>query len=230
MEGLVVTLVNVYAPTSGPEQLRFYQQASAFLGFLDPQRPGLAYWHFSNSLLEDVGFMASFREFWLAWRGQRHAFPSALRWWDLGKVHARLFCHDYTQGASRQRDATIQQLKQEVLELERRLAISLEDPSLCGVCWEKWEELWALKDHQAQGVFVCSCIRFLWEMGRGSHFFYTLEKRRGDQEARHLPSGRGQQPLTDPAEMCRRARIFYAVLFSPIRQILTLAECSGMDS
>ncbi|CAM2104318.1 unnamed protein product [Caretta caretta] len=35
MEGLVVNLVNVYAPTSGPEQLQFYQQASAFLGTLD---------------------------------------------------------------------------------------------------------------------------------------------------------------------------------------------------
>ncbi|CAM2100818.1 unnamed protein product [Caretta caretta] len=36
MEGVVVNLVNVYAPTSGPEQLQFYQQASAFLGTLDP--------------------------------------------------------------------------------------------------------------------------------------------------------------------------------------------------
>ncbi|CAM2111954.1 unnamed protein product [Caretta caretta] len=35
MEGLVVNLVNVYAPTSGPEQLHLYQQASTFLGTLD---------------------------------------------------------------------------------------------------------------------------------------------------------------------------------------------------
>ncbi|CAM2099435.1 unnamed protein product [Caretta caretta] len=164
MEGLVVNLVNVYAPTSGLERLHFYQQASAFLGSLDPceclvlggdfnttleewdcsgteqcpaamdvlqeivehhslvdvwhdhhpddistslhsrldriylsrfhlsrahssrirpapfsdhhlatvtaslctERPGLAYWHFNNSLLEDVGFVTSFWEFWLA--------------------------------------------------------------------------------------------------------------------------------------------------------------------
>ncbi|CAM2118873.1 unnamed protein product [Caretta caretta] len=43
------------------------------------ERPGLAYWHFRNSLLEDEGFVTSFREFWLAWQGQRHAFPSARR-------------------------------------------------------------------------------------------------------------------------------------------------------
>ncbi|CAM5077419.1 unnamed protein product [Natator depressus] len=35
MEGLVVNLVNVYAPTSGPEHLQFYQQVSTFLGTLD---------------------------------------------------------------------------------------------------------------------------------------------------------------------------------------------------
>ncbi|CAM2107520.1 unnamed protein product [Caretta caretta] len=35
MEGLVVNLINVYAPTLGLEQLRFYQQASTFLGSLD---------------------------------------------------------------------------------------------------------------------------------------------------------------------------------------------------
>ncbi|CAM2096675.1 unnamed protein product [Caretta caretta] len=36
LEGLVVNLVNIYAPTLGAEQLRFFQQASAFLGTLDP--------------------------------------------------------------------------------------------------------------------------------------------------------------------------------------------------
>ncbi|CAM2118783.1 unnamed protein product [Caretta caretta] len=96
MDGLVVNLVNIYAPTLCPERLRFYQQASAFLGTLDTheclahsssiwpalfsdhhlatvtaslcmERLGPAYWHFNNSLLEDVHFMMSFQEFWLAW-------------------------------------------------------------------------------------------------------------------------------------------------------------------
>ncbi|CAM2100770.1 unnamed protein product [Caretta caretta] len=36
MEGLVVNLVNIYAPTLGQDRLHFYQQASAFLSTLDP--------------------------------------------------------------------------------------------------------------------------------------------------------------------------------------------------
>ncbi|CAM2106063.1 unnamed protein product [Caretta caretta] len=59
---------------------------------LSSERPGLTFWHFNNSVLEDVDFVASFQELWLAWRRQRHTFPSSQRWWDVGKVRKRLFC------------------------------------------------------------------------------------------------------------------------------------------
>ncbi|CAM5080825.1 unnamed protein product [Natator depressus] len=52
MEGLVVNLVNVYAPTSGPERLRFYQQASTFLGTLDPCECLVLGGNFNNTLEE----------------------------------------------------------------------------------------------------------------------------------------------------------------------------------
>ncbi|CAM2098498.1 unnamed protein product [Caretta caretta] len=322
-EGLVVNLVNIYAPTSGPEWLQFYRQASAFLGTLDPheclvlggdfnttleerdrsgtkqspaatdtlreivyhhslvdiwhdhhpddtsmftfvrleahrsshsrldhiylsrfhlsqahsssirlapfsdhhlatvtaslcaERPGLAYWHFNNNLLEDEGFVTSFREFWLAWRGQRRAFPLAWRWWDLGKVRARLFCCDYTRGTSRRRNAATEQLEPEVLELERHLAASPEDPLLCGACREKREELRALENHRARGAFVRSRIRLLREMDRSSCFFYALEKTRGAKKHVTCLLAEDGTPLTEPAEMCGRARAFYASLFSP---------------
>ncbi|CAM2106492.1 unnamed protein product [Caretta caretta] len=116
---------------------------------LRAERPGLAYWHFNNSLLEDESFVTSFRKFWLAWREQWRAFPSVRQWWDLGKVRAKLFFREYTRGISRRRNAAIEQLEREVLEMERCLAANPEDPSLCGACWEKWEELRTLEDHRA---------------------------------------------------------------------------------
>ncbi|CAM5108164.1 unnamed protein product [Eretmochelys imbricata] len=179
------------------------------------ERPGPAYWHFNNSLLEDEGFVTSFREFWLAWRGQRRAFPSARRWWDLGKVRARLFCLDYTRGTSRRRNAEIEQLEREVLELERRLAASPEDLLLCGACREKQEELWALEDHRARGAFVRSRIRLLREMDHGSRFFYALEKMRGAKKHITCLLAEDGTLLMELVEMCGRARAFYASLFSP---------------
>ncbi|CAM2096555.1 unnamed protein product [Caretta caretta] len=161
-----------------------------------------------------MGFVASFREFWLAWRGQRRAFPSARQWWDLGKVHAWFFCRDYTQGASRRRDVAIGQLEREVLELERRLAASPEDPFLCGACREKREELRALEDLRARGAFVRSRICLLREMDCGSRFFYALEKKRGAKKHVTCLLAEDGTPLTDPVEMCGRARAFYAGLFS----------------
>ncbi|CAM2103851.1 unnamed protein product [Caretta caretta] len=179
------------------------------------ERPGQAYWHFNNSLLEDEGFVTSFREFWLAWRGQWRVFSSARRWWDLGKVRARLFRHNYTRGTSQRRNAAIEQLEREVLEMERHLAASPEDPLLCGACREKGEELWALENHRARGAFVRSRIRLLWEMDHGSRFFYALEKTRGAKKHVTCLLAEDGTPITEPVEMCGRAQAFYASLFSP---------------
>ncbi|CAM2105159.1 unnamed protein product [Caretta caretta] len=267
MEGLVVNLVNIYAPQTSPKRPQFYQRVSDFLGTLDSHEclvlggdfnttleerdhsgaepsPAAAnilrgmvehhslvdVWHdhhpddtstftfvrhFNNSLLEDESFVTSFQEFWLAWREQWHAFPSVRRWWDLGKVRAKLFCCDYTRGTSRRRNAAIEQLEREVLEMERHLDANPEDPSLCGVCQEKREELRALEDHWARGAFVRSRIRLLREMDRGSRFFYALEKTRGAKKHVTCLLVEDSTPLTDPEEMCGRARDFYTSLFSP---------------
>ncbi|CAM2111072.1 unnamed protein product [Caretta caretta] len=244
MEGLMVNLINVYAPTSILEQLPFYQQASAFLGTLHPHECLVLGGDFNITLEErdrsgteqspdaaDV-LRETVEHHTLVdiWQGQQHVFPSARRWWDLGKVCARLFCCEYTGGTSPQRDAAIEQLEREVLELERRLATSPEDPPLCRACREKREELRALEDHWPRGAFVQSCIRLLWEMDHGSHFFYALEKRRGAKKyvscllaEEGTPSrirwrcAGGQEPSTQA--------------FSPwIQPILMLAECSGRNS
>ncbi|CAM2118508.1 unnamed protein product [Caretta caretta] len=51
-------------------------------------------------------------------------------------------------------------------------------------------------------------------MDRGSCFFYALEKRRGAKKHVTCLLAEGSTPITDPAEMCGRARTFYAGLFS----------------
>ncbi|CAM2106952.1 unnamed protein product [Caretta caretta] len=122
-----------------------------------------------------------------------------------GEVRARLFCCDYTRSTSKWRNAVIEQLEWEVLDLERRLAASPEDPLLRGACREKREELRALEDHRARGAFVRSHIRLLREMDRGSRFFYALEKTRGAKKHITCLLAEDGTPLTEPTEMCGRA-------------------------
>ncbi|CAM2096337.1 unnamed protein product [Caretta caretta] len=99
--------------------------------------------------------------------------------------------------------------------MERRLTASPEDPFLCGACLEKREELRALEDHRARGAFVRSRIRLLQEMDRSSHFFYALEKTKGAKKHVTCLLAEDGTPLTDPVEICARARDFYTSLFSP---------------
>ncbi|CAM4496838.1 unnamed protein product [Lepidochelys kempii] len=63
---------------------------------------------------------------------------------------------------------------------------------------------------------LCSIrICLLREMDRGSHFFYALEKMRGAKKHVTCLLAEDSIPLMEPAEMCGRARAFYASLFSP---------------
>ncbi|CAM2096597.1 unnamed protein product [Caretta caretta] len=207
IEGLVVNLVNVYAPTSGPEQLQFYQQASGFLGTLDSHK----------CLVLGGDFNTTLEERDRSGTEQCPAATDILR--QIVEHHSLvdiwLFCRDYTRGTSRRRNVAIGQLEREVLELERRLAASPEDPLLCGACREKWEELRALEDHRARGAFVRSRIRLLREMDRGSRFFYALAKmRRAKKHVTCLLAEDGT-PLTEPVEMRRRLGPSCTSLFSP---------------
>ncbi|CAM2097774.1 unnamed protein product [Caretta caretta] len=52
-------------------------------------------------------------------------------------------------------------------------------------------------------------------MDHGSHFFYALQKKRGAKKHITCLLAEDGTPLTDSAEMCGRARAFYAGLFSP---------------
>ncbi|CAM2115148.1 unnamed protein product [Caretta caretta] len=52
MEGLVVNLLNIYAPPLGPELLYFFQQESAFLGTLDPHECLVLRGEFNTTLEE----------------------------------------------------------------------------------------------------------------------------------------------------------------------------------
>ncbi|CAM2113272.1 unnamed protein product [Caretta caretta] len=52
-------------------------------------------------------------------------------------------------------------------------------------------------------------------MDRGSRFFYALEKMRGPKKHVTCLLAEDGTPLTEPVEMCGRARAFYGSLFSP---------------
>jgi len=49
-------------------------------------------WHFNNRLLQDHNFLQSFTIFWESWREERNRFQSLSQWWDIGKVHIKIFC------------------------------------------------------------------------------------------------------------------------------------------
>ncbi|MGH0177545.1 UNVERIFIED_CONTAM: hypothetical protein FKN15_075286, partial [Acipenser sinensis] len=172
-----------------------------------------AYWHFNNALLEDERFERSFRDFWTVWHGRRSRFPTWRQWWDVGKAQIKIFCQEYTRGASRRRDSRIERLERELLDLESRLARG--DQLEQSAYEEKKSTLRDLQLQRSRGAYVRSRIQFLREMDRGSHFFYALEKKKGDRRNITCLLADDGSLLTDPESVNERARAFYSDLFSP---------------
>ncbi|CAM2116636.1 unnamed protein product [Caretta caretta] len=109
LEGLMVNLVNICAPTSGLEQLRFFQQAFAFLGTLDPHKCLVLGGDFNTTLEErdrsgteqcpaaaDVlREIVDHHSLVDVWRSPRHAIPG----WTASIYHVSIF-HRPTPPAS----------------------------------------------------------------------------------------------------------------------------------
>nr|P14381.1 RecName: Full=Transposon TX1 uncharacterized 149 kDa protein; AltName: Full=ORF 2 [Xenopus laevis]AAA49976.1 ORF2 [Xenopus laevis] len=179
-----------------------------------PSLPKAAYWHFNNSLLEDEGFAKSVRDTWRGWRAFQDEFATLNQWWDVGKVHLKLLCQEYTKSVSGQRNAEIEALNGEVLDLEQRLSGS-EDQALQCEYLERKEALRNMEQRQARGAFVRSRMQLLCDMDRGSRFFYALEKKKGNRKQITCLFAEDGTPLEDPEAIRDRARSFYQNLFSP---------------
>ncbi|CAM2111017.1 unnamed protein product [Caretta caretta] len=190
MEGIVISLINVYALTLGLEWLHFYQQASTFLGFSDPCECLILGEDF-NTTLEEQDHLGT---------EQCPAAMDVLQETVNRHSLVDVWCDHHLDDVSM------------FTFIQVEAHCSPEDPSLCGACQEKWEE--PSRTIGPRGAFVQSRIHLLWEIYRGSRFFYALEKKSGAKKYITCLLIEDSTPLTDPAEMCGRTRAFHAGLFS----------------
>ncbi|CAM2111071.1 unnamed protein product [Caretta caretta] len=231
MEGLVVNLVNTYAPQTSPKWPQFYQRVSDFLGTLDSHECLVLGGDFNTTfeerdhsgaepspaaanILRGIVEHHSLVDVW------RDHHPDDTSTFTFVRVEAHRSHHSRLDRIylsrfhlSQAHSSTIQPAPFSDHHLATiTVSLRAERP---GPCREKQEELRALEDHRAPGAFVRSLICLLREMDRGSRFFCALEKMRGAKKHVTCLLAEDGTPLTDPEEMCGRAREFYTSLFSP---------------
>lgn len=129
-----------------------------------------SHWHFNNRLLQDHSFIHSFNLFWQSWREERCSFPSIRQWWDMGKVHIKLFCQQYTAHNTRTLKEKMKSLEEDILRQSSHgdSADSIERNTFL---------LKTLLEEQGKAALLKTRYSQLNEMDAPTAFFFGLGKK-----------------------------------------------------
>jgi len=141
-----------------------------------------AYWALNVSLLEDIVFCNAFRIFWTSLYGRKNTFHSKLQWWDIVKIHIKIFCQQFKLHHSRDSLSMITILEKEVLELQRNPLELNRNQGLRKEFITKKELLHSLVNERAKGALVRLKIKNLSLFDTPSKFFFSLERKTKTQQ------------------------------------------------
>lgn len=176
--------------------------------------PGKSYWHFNVKLLDDCKFLENFNFFWEAWQSEKPRYKSLRQWWELGKVHIKLFCQAYTQNSTGDLKKRVGELEREILSMESDLSLGNNAQTVDGLR-EKRDILGKIMEEQAKGAMVRARIIQYKDMDGPTKFFFNLERKSlGSRRMLCLRLADGKE-VHDQREMLEAAFNFYSHLFTP---------------
>ncbi len=165
-----------------------------------------SHWHFNNRLLQDHSFIHSFNLFWQSWREERCSFSLLSQWWDMGKVHIKLFCQQYTVHNTRTLKEKMKSLEEDILRQSSHddSADSIERNTFL---------LKTLLEEQGKTALLRTRYSQLNEMDAPSAFFFGLEKKPRKQKYFHKLNLSQGGVTTDQQEIRTHALAFYEDLY-----------------
>uniref|UniRef100_A0A3B5PPF5 Reverse transcriptase domain-containing protein n=1 Tax=Xiphophorus maculatus TaxID=8083 RepID=A0A3B5PPF5_XIPMA len=181
--------------------------------FINNLRPKSAYWHFNTVLLNDGCFKKGFCFFWKQWRLMKCQFTSIQQWWDIGKIKIQQFCNQYTYNVTREMVKSIEELETEIVDLQS-FCESTGNRGHIQTLKQKKNALADLLGLRAQGALVRSRFQSVSEMDAPSKFFFSLEKKNGQNRLIHCIRSEDGKELTDPTELRKRAVDFFSTLYA----------------
>lgn len=171
------------------------------------------YWHFNVKLLEDKNFCQNFKVFWETWKMEKSCFENIIEWWEVGKAHIRSFCQQYTSHSSLVLKKTLEWLENEIIDIEKSMnendTLTLQDR------WtEKKKKLSSFLNEKVKGALIRSRFLKIRDMDGPSSFFFSLERKTGQEKLMHFLKDNNGHNTSDPITMRRLAVNFYSDLYA----------------
>ena len=180
---------------------------------LDPVQFGKGIWHLNCSLLSDKTFAGQIHTFWAAWRDQKHTFPDLLRWWEEGKLKIQLLAVSFSKQKSRSVRKTIKHKKHQLRNIQRKADLT---GNACHVrlASEIREHVRKLEEDLAAGAIIRSKAVHKEQNETFSKYFFTLEKKRGEDKTIKAVRNSHGTIISDPNFVHAEIRSFYKTLYT----------------
>ncbi|KAI7804071.1 pol-like protein [Triplophysa rosa] len=185
-------------------------QCSVLVNFIKPKS---AYWLLNTTLLGDSCFKKSFEFFWDEFRTTKKSFRTLQQWWDFGKVQTKVFCQQYSRNVTREVTIILNALETDILKLQELALLPGDQNGVESLLKNKKTQLADLLGNKAQGALVRSRFQSVNEMDVPSKFFFSLEKKNGQNRVIHGLLSESGTLLTDSADIRKRAVSFYENLY-----------------
>ncbi len=147
------------------------------------------------------------------WKSDKGSFENTIEWWEVGKVHIRSFCQQYTSHSLLVLKNTLEWLEKEIIDIERSMNDNV-DQNLQELWTEKKNQLSSYLNEKVKGALVRS--RFFNNKGHGWTlllFIFFGEKSRTRKQMHALKDINGHN-TSDPVVMRRLAVDLYTDLYS----------------
>lgn len=129
------------------------------------------YWHFNAKLLDDKLFCENFKCFWEVWKSEKCTYESVIQWWEVGKVHIRGFCQQYTSHSSLVLKKTLEWLEKEIMDIEKKMN-DTDAGNLQDLWIEKKNQLSSFLNEKVKGALVRSQFVTIRDMDGPSSYFF----------------------------------------------------------
>lgn len=169
------------------------------------------YWHFNIKLLENQNFCEVFKLFWETWKKEKVGFEGIIQWWEVGKVHIRGLCQNYTSHSSSCFKKTLESLEFEIGEIEKTMTSN--DANSKELWNEKKTQLSSILNERVKGALIRSRFTSIKDMDAPTTYFFNLERKVSEQKQMYSLKDNYGRVTSNPLEMRRIAVDFYSSLY-----------------
>ena len=135
-----------------------------------PDKRGQNYWKLNTDILNDARYRAEMTTFINKQKDLKQGYENIIEWWDMTKVHIKMYTKKYCQQINQKRQKDIAHIKRNIEHESNQIRINMTNIELLH------NQLQNLQNEKQKGVQIRSREKLILNEERPTKFFYIKEQ------------------------------------------------------